>query len=84
LTCRVRIPRRDALRLRRSVLGELTWIDAPDGVLHLRRGADFECVVNFGPEPVPLPEQAELLLGSGPIVDGLLPTDTAAWLRRDS
>jgi alpha-glucosidase len=54
-------------------------------VLRFRRGDDgFECVVNFGAEPVPLPEQAELLLGSGPIVDGLLPTDTAAWLRRAS
>ena len=80
---------RDALRLRRSVLShdvvrsDLTWLDAPDGVLHFRRGDDgFECVVNFGAEPVPLPEQAELLLGSGPIVGGLLPTDTAAWLRR--
>jgi alpha-glucosidase len=80
---------RDALRLRRSVLGhdvvrsDLTWLDAPDSVLNFRRGDHgFECVVNFGAEPVPLPEQAELLLGSGPIVDGLLPTDTAAWLRR--
>jgi alpha-glucosidase len=80
---------RDALRLRRSVLGgsalgELTWVDAPERVLRLRRGEGFECVVNFGPEPVPLPEQAEILLGSGPIVDGLLPTDTAAWLRLDA
>ena len=82
---------RQALRLRRSVLGpspvrkDLTWVDAPEGVLHLRRGEGFECVVNFSPEPVTLPEGVEVALSSGPVVDGLLPTDTAAWLlRRDA
>jgi alpha-glucosidase len=77
---------RAALRTRRSALGEagttLAWIEAPDQVLHFRRGEDFECVANLGAAPVPLPEQAEVLLSSGPIADGLLAADTAVWLRR--
>ena len=75
---------RAALRLRRDVRGGLTWSDAPDGVLHLRRDGGFECVVNFGPDPVPLAADAEVLLTSGPLADDrLLPIDTAVWLRRD-
>ena len=76
---------RAALGTRRHLLGDvgttLTWVDATDEVLRLRRGGNFECVVNFGAAPVPLPEQAEILLSSGPIADGLLPADTAVWLR---
>jgi alpha-glucosidase len=59
--------------------------DSPEGpsadspaVLAFRRG-DLACVVNFGPGPVALP-RGEVLLTSGPLIDGLLPPDTTAWL----
>ncbi len=76
---------RAALRLRaaREHLDDdtLTWIPAPDGVLAFGRPGRFVCVVNFSPAPAPLPPDAEVLLASGPLDDGKLPSDTAAWLR---
>ena len=80
---------RDALRTRRTLSSggrssALTWVEAPEDVLHFERGDGFACIVNFGPADVPLPEGAAIVLASAPIVDGLLPTDTAAWLRRNS
>jgi alpha-glucosidase len=76
---------RAALRLRRarSKLGAdgLTWLDAPEGVLAFSRPAGFCCVVNISAQPVPLPPHDEVLLTSGPLSEGLLPPDTAAWLR---
>ncbi len=50
-------------------------------MLRFRRGSNFECLVNLGSEAVPLPADAEILLGSVPIPDGTLPSDTAVWLR---
>lgn len=44
-----------------------------------RRPAGLVCMFNAGIAPVELPG-GELLLTSGPLVDGLLPPDTAAWL----
>ncbi|WP_433265795.1 glycoside hydrolase family 13 protein [Micromonospora vinacea] len=61
--------------------GELTWLPAPDGVLAFSRGGGFTCLVNLSAAPVPMPAQGELLLASGPLDDGLLPSDTAVWLR---
>ncbi|RZT82020.1 alpha-glucosidase [Micromonospora violae] len=61
--------------------GELTWLPAPDGVLAFSRGGGFTCLVNLSAGPVPMPAQGELLLASGPLDDGLLPSDTAVWLR---
>ncbi|MCG5456359.1 glycoside hydrolase family 13 protein [Micromonospora sp. PSH03] len=61
--------------------GELTWLPAPDGVLAFSRGEGFTCLVNLSAAPVPMPAQGELLLASGPLDDGLLPSDTAVWLR---
>jgi alpha-glucosidase len=72
---------RDALRLRHSVDGELDWVESSADVLRFRRGTGFECVVNLGSEAVPLPAGAEIVLGSAPIPDGTLPSDTAVWLR---
>lgn len=37
--------------------------------------------MNFGADPVPLPE-GEVLVASGPLADGALPGETTAWLRR--
>ncbi|GAA3162612.1 hypothetical protein GCM10020001_103980 [Nonomuraea salmonea] len=50
-------------------------------MLRFRRGPGFECVVNFGPAEVPLPEGAKTLLRSDARAPGdPLGPDTAAWL----
>ncbi|MFD7541404.1 glycoside hydrolase family 13 protein [Streptomyces sp. NPDC059819] len=76
---------RRALLLRRSQPGfgdgGLTWLEAPEGVLAFAREDGLCCVVNLAAEPVPLPAHRALLLASGPLADGLLPQDTAVWLR---
>jgi alpha-glucosidase len=81
---------RSALALRHTEPGvnserePFRWIDADQdaGVLAFRRGDDFACVLNLSTGPIPLPEHTALLLGSGPLgKDGLLPPDTAVWLR---
>ena len=51
---------------------------AAAGVLSFARGAGLRCVVNLGLDAVPL--AGEVVLTSGPLVEGRLPTDTAAWL----
>ena len=70
---------RRALDLRRGFTGtELQWVDAPMGALIFRVG-ELVCALNVDADPVALPE-GELLLASGPLADGRLPPDTAAWL----
>jgi alpha-glucosidase len=59
----------------------LRWLDSPPGVLAFARPDGFACVVNFRPDPVELPAHQAILLTSGPLPGGRLPTDTAAWLR---
>jgi alpha-glucosidase len=60
--------------------GALEWYGAPPGCLAYRRkGGGLICALNTTSAPVPLPS-GELLLASGPLVDGRLPADTAAWL----
>ena len=75
----------EGLRIRRSLeafrTGDLTWQEAPDGVLSFRRGTAVRCIANLSPAAVDLPPGAELLLASGPLAGGQLPTDTTAWLR---
>jgi alpha-glucosidase len=75
---------RDVLARRRTEPslgdGPMSWLDAPPDVLAFARG-DLTCVVNLGVEPVELPPHSDLLLTSGPLTDGRLPTDTAVWLR---
>ncbi|WP_456826015.1 glycoside hydrolase family 13 protein [Cellulomonas sp. P5_E12] len=75
---------RDLLAIRRSepALGDgpMTWIDSADDVLAFARG-DLVCIVNLGDEPAVLPAHTDVLLASSPLVAGLLPRDTAAWLR---
>ena len=38
-------------------------------------------VTNFGDEPVALPEGAQVLVASGDLVDGRVPTDVTVWAR---
>ncbi|MFF7411978.1 glycoside hydrolase family 13 protein [Streptomyces lydicus] len=75
---------RRALHLRRDhpALGEgdLTWLDAPAGVLAYRREPGFGCIVNLSPEPYALPAHEAVLLASGPVEDGRLAPDHAVWL----
>ncbi|MEV0328636.1 glycoside hydrolase family 13 protein [Micromonospora echinospora] len=76
---------RAAIRARRAEPalgdGELSWLPAPDGVLAFSRGGGFRCLVNLSDAPVPIPADGELVLASGPLDHGLLPADTAVWLR---
>jgi alpha-glucosidase len=67
----------------RSSLGEpaVSWVDAGPDVLAFSRAPGFVFLLNFSATPVELPAHAEVLLASGPLPDGLLPTDTAVWLR---
>jgi alpha-glucosidase len=78
---------RRALRLRRELAalgdGELTWVDAPDGVLAFDRDPGFGMLVNFGDKPATLPDGVSVLLASEPLTaDGRVPTDVAVWFTR--
>lgn len=73
---------RRALAARRAVFAgtdEQTTAEADEDVLLVRR-AGVIVVVNTGVEPVALPE-GEVLISSGPLPGGVLPPDTAAWVR---
>ena len=76
---------REGLRIRSSepALGDgsLRWLEAPAGVLAFTRRDEFACVLNLSEFPVDLPPYHSVLLRSGPLDDGLLPQDTAAWIR---
>ena len=71
-----------ALRIRRawSPGGRLSWLPAPDRVLAFDHDA-VRCVVNLSPAPVALPGHGGILLASDPLRDGMLPSDTAVWLK---
>jgi alpha-glucosidase len=78
---------RAGLRLRRAApWGEsssLAWLETPAEVLAFERGEDFACFVNFGPDPVPLPAGADVLIASSELEEGSgVPPDTTVWLRR--
>ncbi|UFN46498.1 glycoside hydrolase family 13 protein [Nocardioides okcheonensis] len=60
----------------------LTWIDSPESVLHFRRGASFECVVNLGSAPIKLIDVPVLISTRGES-ERELPADAAAWLMAD-
>ncbi len=72
-----------ACRHSRDELGDapMTWLESAPEVLAFQRGPTFACVVNLGAQPAPLPAHNEILVASGPLADGQLPTDTAVWLR---
>ncbi|HUL98464.1 MAG TPA: glycoside hydrolase family 13 protein, partial [Mycobacterium sp.] len=70
---------RRALDLRRGFSGTgLQWVDAPTGALVFRVGG-MVCALNVNAQPFEIPS-GELLLASGPLIEGRLPPDTAAWL----
>ncbi|OUC95851.1 glycoside hydrolase family 13 protein [Streptosporangium minutum] len=59
--------------------GDLTWLEHGPEVLAFQRDPGFTLMANFGAEPVPF--TGTVLLASGPLDGGLLPRDTAVWLR---
>jgi alpha-glucosidase len=72
---------RRALQLRREFTAAAFELALPGraGLLAFTRGA-LTVVLNTGAQPVPLPV-GDVLLASGPVADGCLPPDTAAWIR---
>ncbi|MGI5283514.1 glycoside hydrolase family 13 protein [Nonomuraea polychroma] len=72
---------RTALRIRRESAGDgtMSWLPMGEQVLAFRRDSDLTCVVNLGPDPVRLPP-SQVVLASGPLEDGALPSDTTVWL----
>ena len=71
-----------AVRLRHDFAGaDFEWLASSGDVLSYRRGA-VTVVLNTGASAVALPH-GDVLLSSGDLLDGALPTDTAVWLRTD-
>jgi alpha-glucosidase len=58
---------------------EIIWHDTDAELLVFSRPGGLICAVNTGTAPVALPG-GELLLASGPLIDGKLPPDTGVWL----
>ncbi|HVV59346.1 MAG TPA: glycoside hydrolase family 13 protein [Gaiellaceae bacterium] len=79
---------RNGLRLRRSAPwgpdAALSWLPAAQSTLAFARGERFSCLVNFGPEPVPLPADAHVLIASGELEGGAVPQDTTVWLSHEA
>jgi alpha-glucosidase len=74
---------REAVELRhgRDDLGNaVEWLEAPVGTLAFRCTDGLVCVVNTGPQAVPLPD-GEVLIASGELLDGALLADSAVWIR---
>jgi alpha-glucosidase len=75
---------RHAIELRQSHAAfqgdRLEWYGAPPACFAFRRkGGRLICALNTSTGLVPLPV-GEILLSSGPLVDGRLPPDTAVWM----
>ena len=58
----------------------IRWIPSADSVLAFARGERFACLVNFGPEPIPLLPGHDVLIASNELEGGALPQDTTVWL----
>ena len=71
-----------AIRTQDDALGDgpIAWLDLGADALAFRRGDDFISVTAFG-APLVLPPHREVLLASAEVADGVLPTDSTAWLR---
>jgi alpha-glucosidase len=83
---------RTLLRLRREHRlgrGRLSWVDAGEGLgedvvaFDVTTGTDdaVRVIANLGTESVPLPEGVEVLVSSGELEQGRVPTDCAVWVR---
>ncbi|MCX6503209.1 MAG: glycoside hydrolase family 13 protein [Microbacterium sp.] len=76
---------RSLLRLRREHAlgaGDLTWLEGfGDNAIAFRNG-DVTVIANVGATPLQLPA-GRILVASGPVTEGMLPTDTTVWLAAD-
>ena len=74
---------RRALALRRKLADDdlsLTWLNTEDhDVLHFARANGWECLVNFGTEPKPVPE-GHVIVSSVPMPDRLVPPESTVWV----
>lgn len=69
-----------AVRKRHFVADDvIEWLDAPDGVIGLRRGSGVECWLNVSGAPMTIDPERSVLLASDD-VHGELPPNTAVWL----
>lgn len=74
---------RAAIALRRKLTThdeQLTWLGEDPAVLHFARSTGWQCVVNFGQRPVPLPAGRVVLSSTPRMPEGEIPADTAVWL----
>ena len=73
---------RRALALRSELFAgdDLRWVESGSSVLHFARPGGVRCITNFRAAPVDLPS-GEILLSSGQLDQGRLPSDTTVWLR---
>jgi alpha-glucosidase len=77
----------NGLRIRRTRpwgAGPFRWLDAGGESLSFARGDAFVCLVNFGPEPVAVPDGAVILIASNELEGGALPQDTTVWLYQEN
>ncbi|WP_416986563.1 DUF3459 domain-containing protein [Streptomyces sp. T028] len=51
-------------------------------MLAFHRAPGLVCVLNLSDEAHRLPDRTTVLLASGPVEDGLLEPDHAAWLKK--
>jgi alpha-glucosidase len=76
---------RTAINLRREhltpVAATLEWLPTEPDLLSFTRPSGFMFLANLSDQPVALPAGGELLLASDPLPAGLVPPDTAVWLR---
>jgi alpha-glucosidase len=79
---------RTAIALRRTLFtppsqggAELEWLPGDPAVLAFRRPGGVIVLVNLADHPVSLPGATSVLLTSAPLTGGLVPPDTAVWLR---
>ncbi len=75
-----------ALALRSTLFNDdewsIAWEPSPTGVLILRRGPKFRCVVNFAGEPFRVGDNEEVLTSSSPLAnEGVIDVNNGAWLR---
>jgi alpha-glucosidase len=69
------------MRSKRTEFGgtNLEWLDSPADGLVFRVSSGLVCALNAGRRAMALPD-GDVVFASGPLVDGELPPNTAAWL----
>lgn len=72
---------REMIALRATLQGAetLEWVKSAKKVVHFTRPGGWHSITNFGKKPAKLPA-GTVMISSGPIIDGKLPTNTTAWV----